>query len=131
MTLWKLFDRDQTSNTLETLKFFLMSQHGKKPNYSIDKQTKQIKKGLEDIRNGFLAHTGKDKSVSSVTVPVLRHILDEACNYLNALCFPDIDSRVFPLTNSRIHTMGLDMQLGLTLLMQGANLIKADESGGE
>ena len=95
LTIWKITDKNETkSNTIITLKNYLIKTHKKDIKPSLNKSQDKIRNELSTIRKQFLAHNDIVKAGVDIPVNDLYEVLEDVKQYFDVLCCPDIDSRV-------------------------------------
>lgn len=127
LTIWKVsIDNDGKANTFKQLKTFL---HQKLHlNVSEIKLTlpKELEESITQLRKRFLAHNDADKSkVCDIRVELgpIENALAELRSFLNKLCCI-IGEQATPLTDEQICSLSERTKAGISMLIQGAQLIE-------
>jgi len=125
LTIWKIADpNEKKSNTIITLKNYLINTHNKCLKPKLNKDLQQTRDELATIRKQFLAHNDITKSGTDILVTDLYDVLEDIEQYFNILCCPDIDNRIstFKKPDAMKITLGL-----LTLLKNSSTQNGTDE----
>ncbi|MDE6658065.1 MAG: hypothetical protein K2J88_05725 [Oscillospiraceae bacterium] len=126
LTIWKIADSNETkSNTIITLKNYLISTYNKDLKPKLNKTLQQTRDELGTIRKQFLAHNDITKSGTNILVTDLHNVLEDIEQYFNILYCPDIDNRVSAF--KRPSSMKVTLEL-LTLLGNSSTKKETDEN---
>lgn len=119
LVIWRIyFDSDSKANTVRQLNGYLR-KNGVETHQRLSLSNKSLEKELDEARNSFLAHNDAKKSNVSIEIADLNTALDEIRLMLNGLCFPEIDSGVFQLTDQMKYKLSFEAKVGFGLLIQG------------
>ena len=119
LVIWRIFvDSDSKANTVRQLNGYLR-KNGIETLQRLSLSNKSLEKKLNEARNSLLAHNDANKPKVSIKVADLNNALDEIRLMLNSLCFPEIDSGVFQLTDQMKYELSFEAKVGFGLLLQG------------
>lgn len=117
LTLWKLTDTDNKANTINTLKTVLIKEHDKDIHAKLSKTTKATLEKISRMRNRFIAHNDIQRAGLSISITDMYAVLDDLREFLEQLCFKDIDERVTPFSESVASMYKAEVGIGLHLLL--------------
>lgn len=126
LTLWKLTDTQNKSNTIVTLSTYLRKIYNKSAD-TLSKENRNYRdEQLTPIRRKMLAHNDIENSGVELNVDELFKYLVDVKNALNRLCFETIDNRAKPLSDTEIFSIGGNYQIRQHLLY--SHLLEYDAS---
>ena len=116
-----IIDKNEAkSNTIITLKNYLIKTYKKDIKSKLNKSQDKIRGELSTIRKQFLAHNDIVKAGINIPVKNLYEVLKDVKQYFDALYFPDIDSRVSAFQRPD----GLHITEGVKILLENNSIKK-------
>ena len=126
LTIWKLTDSESKSNTIETLKTYLITQCGAKISAKLDKKTTKDLKNISTARNTYLAHNDLNKFGNTIKIEDMYAVLENIRQYFNQLCCQNVDERVECLTDIAVSLYKGKIGMGLHLLLLNSSNVPTE-----
>ncbi len=129
LTLWKLTDTQDKSNTLVTLNTYLRKKYKVNIHILSKENRKYRDEQLTPIRKKMLAHNDIENSGIELYIVELFKYLEDVKKALNNLCLEKIDDRVKPILDTEIFNMGASYQLNQHLMYSHLSTLYEDDAG--
>ena len=129
LTLWKLTDTQDKSNTLVTLNTYLRKEYKVKIPILSKENREYRDKQLTPIRKKMLAHNDIENSGVVLYIDELFKYLEDVKKALNNMCLEKIDDRVKPILDTEIFNMGASYQINQHLMYLHLSALCEDDAG--